>query len=137
MRQILFKFLPFSKGEQYSPTRLANLPKVTLILRGGAKIHFTDSRAHTLKNGDAEQFCSNDLRFLESKGNHCGWNKLRGFTEETLIHPELYILSKTGQRGIQEKDMLLIPAAFRMHNDVSVHKVCSQTLIQGLWLFSR
>ena len=33
---------------------LANLPKVTLILTGGAKIHFTDSRAHTLNDGDSE-----------------------------------------------------------------------------------
>ena len=53
-------------------TRLANLPKVTLILRGGTNIHFTDSRAYTLNDGDSEQFSSHDLRFLESKGNHCG-----------------------------------------------------------------
>jgi len=103
------------------------LPKVTLILRGGAKIHFTDSRAHTLNDGDSEQFSSHDLRFLESKGNHCGWSELRGFTEETLIHPELHRLSKTGQRGIQEKDTLLIPAAFRMHTYISSQSVFTNT----------
>ena len=64
----------------------------------GVKI--SGCRAHTLNGGDADQFSSSDLRFYESKGNNCGWSELRGFTEETMIHLELYRLIRIGQRGI-------------------------------------
>ena len=44
---------------------------------------------HTLNGGATEQFSSSDLRFFQSKRNHCGWSELRYIGHRHSSDPKL------------------------------------------------